>query len=58
MSFDIIAGISACIRFTKTIKTSLGVSSALIVSKDSATLGYPNEESVLLNANHRKHLQV
>lgn len=39
--------------FYETIKTNIGVSSLLIVSKDSATLGYPNEQSALLNATHR-----
>ena len=39
--------------FYETLKTNIGVSSHLIVSKDSATLGYPNEQSALLNANHR-----
>lgn len=39
--------------FYETVKTTIGVSSLLIVSKDSATLGYPNEQSALLNATHR-----
>ena len=39
--------------FYETLKTNTGVSSILIVSKDSATLGYPNEESAMLNATHR-----
>jgi len=39
--------------FYETVETSLGLSSALIVTKDSATLGYPNEQSALLNATHR-----
>ncbi len=39
--------------FYETIKTNIGVSSLLVVSKDSATLGYPNEQSALLNATHR-----
>ena len=39
--------------FYETVETNLGLSSALIVSKDSATLGYPNEQSALLNATHR-----
>jgi hypothetical protein len=39
--------------FYEGVETSLGLSSALIVSKDSATLGYPNEKSALLNATHR-----
>lgn len=39
--------------FYETIKTQIGMSSALIVDKESATLGYPNEKSALLNASHR-----
>ena len=39
--------------FYETIKTSVGVSSLLIVNKESAVLGYPNEQSSLLNATHR-----
>jgi triacylglycerol esterase/lipase EstA (alpha/beta hydrolase family) len=39
--------------FYETIKTNLGMSSQLIVNPDSAVLGYHNEESALLNANHR-----
>lgn len=41
------------LSFYETVETSLGFSSSLIVSKDSATLGYPNEQSALLNATHR-----
>lgn len=39
--------------FYETIKTNIGFSNLLIVEKDSATLGYPNEQSALLNATHR-----
>jgi hypothetical protein len=40
--------------FYETQETTLGPgSSALIVRKDSATLGYPGENIALLNANHR-----
>jgi hypothetical protein len=39
--------------FYETVETSLGLSSALIVNKESATLGYPDEQSALLNATHR-----
>ncbi|KAL2041702.1 hypothetical protein N7G274_005486 [Stereocaulon virgatum] len=39
--------------FYETLKTSFGVTSALIVDKDSATLGYKHERVQLLNANHR-----
>lgn len=39
--------------FYETVETSLGPSSAFIVSKESAILGYPNEKSALLNATHR-----
>ncbi|KAL9025906.1 MAG: hypothetical protein Q9196_005347 [Gyalolechia fulgens] len=39
--------------FYETVKTNLGVSQALIVEKDSAVLGLPNERVQLLNADHR-----
>lgn len=39
--------------FYETMKTPIGPISSLIVNQDSATLGYHNEESALLNANHR-----
>lgn len=40
--------------FFETQETSMGpVNSALIVRKDSATLGYPGEQVALLNADHR-----
>lgn len=39
--------------FYETLKTQIGMSSTLIVDKESATLGYPNEKSALLNASHR-----
>lgn len=41
------------LSFYETLKTNLGVTSSLIVSKESATLGYSNERSSLLNATHR-----
>ncbi|KAL8952405.1 MAG: hypothetical protein Q9222_001682 [Ikaeria aurantiellina] len=39
--------------FYETVKTNLGVSQALIVEKDSAILGLPQEHVHLLNADHR-----
>lgn len=39
--------------FYETIPTSLGLSKTLIVEKDLATLGYANERTAYLNANHR-----
>ncbi|KAL8764376.1 MAG: hypothetical protein Q9184_000081 [Pyrenodesmia sp. 2 TL-2023] len=39
--------------FYETVKTSIGVSQALIVEKDSAILGLPEERVQLLNADHR-----
>jgi hypothetical protein len=39
--------------FYETLKTNIGVTSALIVDKDSATLGYREERTMLINANHR-----
>ena len=39
--------------FYEAIKTQLGPISSLIVNQDSATLGYHNEQSALLNADHR-----
>ncbi|KAL9628615.1 MAG: hypothetical protein Q9204_005780 [Flavoplaca sp. TL-2023a] len=39
--------------FYETMKTNVGPISSLIVNQDSATLGYHNEQSALLNANHR-----
>lgn len=39
--------------FYETVESALGISSALIVNKDSAILGYPNEHNALLNATHR-----
>ncbi len=38
--------------FYETLKTQHGLFSRLIVSKDSAILGYPNEQSSLLNSDH------
>ena len=40
--------------FYETDSMHLGVRKALIVPKDSAVLGYPNERSTFLNANHRE----
>lgn len=39
--------------FYEALKTQIGMTSTLIVDKESATLGYPNEKSALLNASHR-----
>ncbi|KAH0556465.1 hypothetical protein GP486_005630 [Trichoglossum hirsutum] len=40
--------------FYETVKTNLGVAGALIVNKDSATLGYREEKSAPVNASHRE----
>ncbi|KAG9233799.1 NACHT and WD domain protein, partial [Amylocarpus encephaloides] len=40
--------------FYETLKTSLGMSSAMIVERDSAVLGYKNERTQYINANHRE----
>lgn len=39
--------------FYETLPTSYGVGKSLIVDKDLATLGYRNERTAYLNANHR-----
>jgi WD40 repeat protein/pimeloyl-ACP methyl ester carboxylesterase len=39
--------------FYETVKTSLGLKSAIIVERDSAVLGYGTERSQPLNADHR-----
>ena len=39
--------------FYETTKTNIGISSMLIVEKDSAVTGYPNEQDSLINATHR-----
>lgn len=39
--------------FYETLKTTIGMSSVLIVDKASATLGYQNERTALINASHR-----
>lgn len=39
--------------FYETLKTAIGMSSVLIVDKASATLGYQNERTALINASHR-----
>jgi hypothetical protein len=39
--------------FYETLPMSYGVGKSLIVDKDSATLGYANERTAYLNANHR-----
>lgn len=40
--------------FYETLPTSFGITSSLIVAKDLAVLGYGNEQSAYLNANHRE----
>ena len=47
------AGILELRSFYETAKTNMGTSSILIVDRDSAVMGYPNEQSSLLNATHR-----
>lgn len=39
--------------FYEVVKTQIGPTSSLIVSRESAVLGYPNEHNALINANHR-----
>ena len=39
--------------FYETVKTSLGLKSAIVVERDSAVLGYGSERSQPLNADHR-----
>ncbi|PMD37923.1 WD40 repeat-like protein, partial [Hyaloscypha variabilis F] len=39
--------------FYEGMETQIGPTSSLIVSRESAVLGYPNEHSALINANHR-----
>ncbi|POR32464.1 NACHT and WD domain-containing protein [Tolypocladium paradoxum] len=39
--------------FYETLKTSLSLTRVMIVEKDSAILGYPTEESLDMNADHR-----
>ncbi|TVY68623.1 Vegetative incompatibility protein HET-E-1, partial [Lachnellula suecica] len=39
--------------FYETLPTSFGVTKSLVVDKDLATLGYANERTSYLNANHR-----
>ena len=39
--------------FYEVMETQIGPTSSLIVSRESAVLGYPNEHSALINANHR-----
>ena len=39
--------------FYETLPMSIGISKSLIVDKDTATLGYANERTAYLNANHR-----
>lgn len=40
--------------FYETLAMNFGVSKSLVVDKDMATLGYYNERTALLNANHRE----
>ena len=39
--------------FYETLPSGLVLTNSMVVDKTSATLGYPNERSALLNANHR-----
>jgi WD40 repeat protein/pimeloyl-ACP methyl ester carboxylesterase len=39
--------------FYEVVETQIGPASSLIVSRESAVLGYPNEHNALINANHR-----
>ena len=40
--------------FYETLPTSYGVGKGVVVDKDLATLGYSNERTAYLNANHRE----
>jgi hypothetical protein len=40
--------------FDETVAMNFGVKKAIVVPKDSATLGYTNENTMYLNANHRE----
>jgi len=40
--------------FYETLPTSYGIGKSLVVDKDLATLGYANERTAYLNANHRE----
>ena len=40
--------------FYETLPTSLGIGKSLVVDKDLATLGYANERTAYLSANHRE----
>lgn len=40
--------------FYETLPTSFGVGKSLVVDKDTAVLGYANERTAYLNANHRE----
>lgn len=40
--------------FYETLPTSYGIGKSLVVDKDLATLGYSNERTAYLNANHRE----
>jgi hypothetical protein len=40
--------------FYETLSTNFGVMKSLVVDKDSATLGYANERTAYLDANHRE----
>jgi len=39
--------------FYEVVETQMGPTSSLIVNRESAVLGYPNEQSALINATHR-----
>ncbi|KAL9070352.1 MAG: hypothetical protein Q9161_004910 [Pseudevernia consocians] len=40
--------------FYETLPMAYGLGKSLVVEKDAAVLGYPNEQSTYLNANHRE----
>jgi WD40 repeat protein len=40
--------------FYETMPMNFGLKKSIVVPKDSATLGYPNERTTYLNANHRE----
>ncbi|KAH8810734.1 NACHT and WD domain protein [Xylogone sp. PMI_703] len=51
--FRHVAGNLQLLSFYEAKKTQIGLTSGLIVSRESAVLGYPNEQSALINADHR-----
>ena len=51
--FRTLCGELSLISFFETLKTSLGITKSLVVEKESGVLGYPQEMSNPLNADHQ-----